>query len=154
MEITGATYNFTKKVVSEGEKTTPEKPTDEDKEKTPKTAGDDEQKKDKGNALTAFAYDMIKQGLTQTVSAVMSSVSASPTLQIQLQTAQQVGGKLIAYTTAVASQNWAAVGSMALSDTVSFVSKTANFERNKAWSDYDLDQYRERRGYASARNRH
>lgn len=154
MEITGATYNFTKKVVSEGENAAPEKPKDESNEKQPKTAGESEKDKGKGNALSAFAYDMIKQGITQTISGVMANASASPTLQIQLQAAQQVGGKLISYTAAVASQNWAAVGAMAISDASAFVSKTVNFSKDKAWSDYDLEMYRERRGYSSSRNRH
>ena len=154
MEITGATYNFTKKVVSEDENAAPEKPKDENKEKQPKTAGEGEKDKGKGNALSAFAYDMIKQGVTQTISTVMSNANASPTLQIQLQAAQQVGGKLIAYTTAVVSQNWAAVGAMAISDVSSFGNKILNYSKDRAWSDYDLAQYSERRGYAVSRNRH
>ena len=157
MDITGTTFNFTKKVTDEGETTSPEKPVDSDKENKPKTAGDKDKKgngdgKDK-NSIGAFAYDMIKTGVQQTLSAVMSNVSGSPTLQIQLQATQQVGGKIIAYTTAIASQNWAAVATMAVADTISFVSKQASFERDKEWSDYDLDQYRERRGYSIARNR-
>lgn len=157
MDITGATFNFTKKVTDEVEPVSPEKPVDEDKEKTPKTAGDKKKKVDGGGkdkeSIGAFAYDMIKTGVKQTLSAVMSNVSGSPTLQIQLQAAQQVGGKIIAYTTAIASQNWAALATMAISDTVSFFSKQAAYERDKAWSDYDLDQYRERRGYSTLRNR-
>lgn len=96
---------------------------------------------------------MIKTGVQQTLSAVMSNVSGSPTLQIQIQAAQQVGGKIIAYTAAIASQNWAALATMAISDTISFASKQAAYERDKAWSGYDLDQYRERRGYSTLRNR-
>ena len=157
MDITGATFNFTKKVTDEGETASPEKPVDGDRENKPKAAGD---KKKKGNgdgkdkeSIGAFAYDMIKTGVQQTLSAVMSNVSGSPTLQIQLQAAQQVGGKIIAYTAAIASQNWAALATMAISDTISFASKQAAYERDKAWSDYDLDQYRERRGYSTSRNR-
>ena len=157
MDITGATFNFTKKVTDEGETASPEKPVDGDREKKPKTAGDNS-KRDGGkgslkNSIGAFAYDMIKTGVQQTLSAVMSNVSGSPTLQIQLQAAQQVGGKIIAYTAAIASQNWAALATMAISDTISFASKQATYERDKAWSDYDLDQYRERRGYSTSRNR-
>ena len=155
MDITGATFNFTKKVTDEGESASPEKPVDNDKGDKPKTPGDKKKKgdgKDK-ESIGAFAYDMIKTGVQQTISAVMSNVSGSPTLQIQLQAAQQVGGKIIAYTAAIASQNWAALATMAISDTISFASKQAAFERDKAWSDYDLDQYRERRGYSTLRNR-
>ena len=155
MDITGATFNFTKKVTDEGETASPEKPVDGDKENKPKAAGD-KKKRDEGKnkeSIGAFAYDMIKTGVQQTLSAVMSNVSGSPTLQIQLQAAQQVGGKIIAYTAAIASQNWAALATMAISDTISFASKQAAFERDKAWSDYDLDQYRERRGYSTLRNR-
>ena len=157
MDITGATFNFTKKVTDGGETTSPEKPVDGDKENKPKAAGDKKKKgdgdgKDK-ESIGAFAYDMIKTGVQQTFSAVMSNVSGSPTLQIQLQAAQQVGGKIIAYTAAIASQNWAVLGAMAIADTISFASKQAAFERDKAWSDYDLDQYRERRGYSTLRNR-
>ncbi len=157
MDITGATFNFTKKVTDEGETASPEKPVDGDRENKPKAAGDKKKKgdgKDSGKgAISAFAYDMIKSGVQQTLSAVMSNVSGSPTLQIQLQTAQQVGGKIIAYTTAIATQNWAALATMAISDTISFTSKQAAYERDKAWSDYDLEQYRERRGYLSSRSR-
>lgn len=157
MDITGATFNFTKKVTDEGETASPEKPVDGDKENKPKAAGDKKKKgdgdgKDK-ESIGAFAYDMIKTGVQQTVSAVMSNVSGSPTLQIQLQAAQQVGGKIIAYTAAIASQNWAALATMVISDAVSYTSKQAAFKRDKAWSDYDLDQYRERRGYSTLRNR-
>lgn len=157
MDITGATFNFTKKVTDEGETASPEKPVDGDRENKPKAAGDKKKKgdgdgKDK-ESIGAFTYDMIKTGIQQTMSSVMSNVSGSPTLQIQLQAAQQVGGKIIAYTVAVASQNWAALGAMAISDTISFVSNRSAFERDKAWSDYDLDQYRERRGYSTLRNR-
>ena len=157
MDITGVTFNFTKKVIYEGETASPEKPADGDRENKPKAAGDKKEEgggdgKDK-ESISAFAYDMIKTGVQQTVSAVMSNVSGSPTLQIQLQAAQQVGGKIIAYTAAIASQNWAALGAMAISDTISFASKQAAYERDKAWSDYDLDQYRERRGYSTIRSR-
>ncbi len=157
MDITGATFNFTKKVMDEGETASPEKPVDGDRENKPKSAGDKKKKdkdKDKDKeSLSAFAYDMIKTGVQQTLSAVMSNVSGSPTLQIQLQAAQQIGGKIIAYTTAAATGNWAAVATMAVADSISFASKKAAFERDKAWSDYDLAQYRERRGYSNLRNR-
>lgn len=156
MNITGATFNFTKKVTDEVENASPEKPVDGDRENKPKAAGDKKKKGDGGKdkeSVGAFAYDMIKTGVQQTLSAVMSNVSGSPTLQIQLQAAQQIGGKIIAYTAALASQNWAALATMAISDTISFASKQAAYERDKAWSDYDLDQYRERRGYSTLRNR-
>jgi hypothetical protein len=157
MDITGATFNFTKKVTDEGETASPEKPVDGDRENKPKAAGDKKKKGDGGGkdkeSIGAFAYDMIKTGVQQTMSAVMSNVSGSPTLQIQLQAAQQIGGKIIAYTAAAATGNWAALATMAISDTISFASKQAAYERDKAWSDYDLEQYRERRGYSTARSR-
>lgn len=155
MDITGATFNFTKKVTDESESSSPEKPVDNDKEKKPKPAGDKKKKSDSKDkeGVSAFAYDMIKSGVQQTISAVMSNVSGSPTLQIQLQAAQQVGGKIIAYTAAVASQNWVSLATMTISNTISLASKQAAFHRDKAWSDYDLDQYRERRGYSTARSR-
>lgn len=154
MDITGATFNFTKKVMDEGETSSPEKPVDGDKEKKPKDAGGDEKKKGKDkNSISAFTYDMVKTGVLQTVSAVMSNVSGSPTLQIQLQAAQQIGGKIIAYTTAAATGNLATLATMAISDSISFAAKQAAYERDKAWSDYDLDQYRERRGYSTTRSR-
>lgn len=155
MEITGATFNFTKNITGESESSAPEKPVDQDKEKKPKAAGEkkpDGTGKEK-NAITAFAYDMIKTSIQQTMSTVLSNVSGSPTLQIQLQAAQQVGGKIIAYTGAIASGNWAALGTMAITDIISYGSKRAAFEREKAWSDFDIDQYRERRGYSTLRNR-
>lgn len=157
MDITGATFNFTKTVNGDGENSSPEKPVDGDKEKTPKVAGDnkknEESSGDKKNSITAFAYDLIKTGMKQTVSAVMSNVSGSATLQVQLQAAQQIGGKVIAYTAAIATGNWAAAAIMGVSDMISGISKRAEFERNKAWSDYDIEQYRERRGYSTMRNR-
>lgn len=155
MDITGTTFNFTKKVTDGGDDSSPEKPVDGDKEKKPKAAGDKNQKgdgKDK-SSVGAFAYDMIKTGVKQTISAVMSNVSGSPTLQVQLQAAQQVGGRIIAYTAAVASQNWAAVAAMGISDLTSLATKQVTFNQDKAWTDYDLDQYRERRGYSTLRNR-
>ena len=96
---------------------------------------------------------MLKTSAKQTISAVLSNATGSPTLQVQLQAAQQVGGKIIAYTAAVASGNWAAVATMAISDAVSYGSKVFNFEKDKAWSDYSLEQYNERRGYSLSRNR-
>ncbi|MBE5747981.1 MAG: hypothetical protein E7352_07410 [Clostridiales bacterium] len=157
MNITGATFNFTKKVTEEDENSSPEKPVDGDRENKPKAAGDKKKQgdgdgKNKGS-ISAFAYDMIKAGVQQTLSAVTSNVSGSPTLQIQLQAAQQVGGKIIAYTAAIASKNWVALGVTAMSDAISIVSKNSAYMRDKAWSDYDLDQYRERRGYSTLRNR-
>ena len=157
MDITGTTFNFTKKVTDEGETASPERPVDGDREKKPKTAGDNS-KRDGGkgsakNAIGAFAYDMIKTGVQQTLSAVMSNVSGSPTLQIQLQAAQQVGGKIIQYTSAIATGNWVVLATMAISDTISYASKQHAFEREKAWSDYDLDQYKARRGYSNNRLR-
>lgn len=157
MDITGATFNFTKTVTNEERVSTPENPVDDDKEKKPKSAGDKKKNAngsgENKNAIGAFAYDMIKTGVQQTMSAVMSNVSGSPTLQVQLQAAQQIGGKIIAYTAAVATGNWAAVATMAISDITSYAAKQAEFKRDKAWSDYDLDQYRERRGYSTARSR-
>lgn len=158
MEITGATFYFTKKSGGEGETISPEKPADDDKEKKPRVAGDKktnsnkEEGKDK-TTIGVFAYDMIKTGVQQTIEAVTANVSGSPTLQIQIQAAKQVGGKIIAYTAAVVSRNWAALATMAFSDAISFVSKQAVYERDKAWTDYNLDQYRERRGYSTLRNR-
>lgn len=158
MDITGTTFHFTQKVTEEENTSSPENPADGDKEKSPKAAGDRNKKggqddKDKKNGIGAFAYDMIKTGIQQTLSAVTSSVSGSPTLQIQLQAAQQVGGKIIAYTTAAVSGNWAALATMAITDVISYGTKKAAFERDKAWSDYDLEQYRERRGYSTMRSR-
>ena len=158
MEITGATFNFTKKVSDEEEGGTPESPVDVEKENKPKSAGEKKKKdgdsKESGKSISAFAYDMIKQGIQTTVSSVLSNVSGSPTLQVQLQTAQQVGGKIIAYTAAAATGNWAVLTMMAFSDAVSYISKTTEFNRQKAWSDYDIEQYQERRGYSSSRNRY
>ncbi len=155
MDITGTTFNFSKTVVTEEERlASPEKPVDGDKEKKPKASGDKNKSgDDKKSSVGAFAYDMIKTGVQQTVGAVLSNVSGSPTLQVQLNAAQQIGGKAIAYTMAIATQNWVALGAMAISDVVSYASKQAEFKREKAWSDYDLDQYRERRGYSNLRNR-
>lgn len=154
MDITGATFNFTKKVTDEGETASPEKPIDRDREQKPKSSGDKKSQKDEQkNNIGAFAYDMIKTGVQQTVSAVTSSVSGSPTLQIQLQAAQQIGGKIIQYTAAIATGNWAAVATMAISDSISYKAQKAEYKRNVAWAEYDLDQYRERRGYSTLRNR-
>ena len=156
MEITGATFNFTKKVAEGGKTATPENPTDNDKKEQPTTAGEEEKKSggEKGkNQIGAFAYDMVKTGVQQTLSAITSNVAGSSTLQIQLQSAQQVGGKIIAYTAAIATGNWAVAATMAVADITSYTSKQASFNRDKAWSDYDLDQYKTRRGYSTARNR-
>lgn len=157
MEITGATFNFTKTVTEEGESASPEKPADNDKEKKPKVAGEDgksgdKKKKDK-NSLSAFAFDLIKTSVQQTMAAVTANISGSPTLQVQIQAAQQIGGKIIAYTAAIATKEWAALAIMAVSDVISVVSKPVKYNQDKAWSDYDLDQYRERRGYSTLRNR-
>ena len=157
MEITGATFNFTKQVANGGgSQSSPEKPVDNDKAEKPTTAGEEEKKSggEKGkNQIGAFAYDMLKTGMQQTLSAITSQVAGSSTLQVQLQTAQQVSGKIIAYTAAIATGNWAVAATMAVADITSFASKQATYNREKAWSDYDLDQYRERRGYSTARNR-
>lgn len=153
MNITGATFNFTKKVMEEGETLSPENPIDSDKEQKPKSAGEKTGKNKEKSNISAFAYDMLKTSAKQTISAVLSNATGSPTLQVQLQAAQQVGGKIIAYTAAVASGNWAAVATMAISDAVSYGSKVFNFEKDKAWSDYSIEQYNERRGYSLSRNR-
>lgn len=161
MDITGATFNFTKKVTDEEKNASPENPIDADRENKPKTPNDsgeqkEGKKKEKGN-ISAIAYDWVKTSVTQTVSAVMSNVQGSPTLQVQLQAAQQVGGKVLSYVAAAATQNWAALAVMAVSDVTSGVithfTEKATFMRNQAWADYDLDQYRERRGYSTLRNR-
>jgi hypothetical protein len=157
MEITGATFNFIKKVSGKAETTaTPEKPVNTDGEKKPTTAGDEEKKEGGAkskNKIGAFAYDMIKTSIQQTLSAITSNVAGSATMQVQLQAAQQVGGKILTYTMAAATGNWAAIATMAVADTISFGAKQANFGREKAWTDYDLDQYQARRGYSTARNR-
>lgn len=156
MDITGATFNFTKKVEDEEKSSSPENPVDVDRENKPKTPDDKGNKKEDGGKdkkAAALAYDMIKTGVVQTVSSVMSNVKGSPTLQIQLQAAQQIGGKVLSYVAAAATGNWAAVATMAISDVISYSAKKEAFNRDQAWADYDLDQYRERRGYSTLRNR-
>ncbi len=156
MEITGATFNFTKTVNGgsggggSGNRATPEHPVDEGSGK-PAFPGDN--MPEEPDLKGAFVFDTIKKGVQNTMSALLSNVSGSPTLQVQLQAAQKIGGKIIAYGAAALTQNWVALTTMVIADLTTAFFDNANLTRDKAWATYSQEQYAERRGYSTARNR-
>ncbi len=157
MKVTGITFNFSKTVrhVEETENPTPEQPVDTGKEKKPKVAGENSKKsksKEKEGLGDAFVYDMIKTAVKTTISAVIQNVSGSPTLQVQLNGVSSAAMKGISYIMA-ASTNPALFAGMLITDTIQYGFQQAGYSRSVAWSDYDLEQYRELRGYSKKRSR-
>ena len=155
MKVTGATFNFNKTIVQEEESSTPEKPADTGKTKKPKVAGEKKEKteaQEKTSLKDAFVYDMIKTAVKTTVSAVIQNVSGSPTLQVQINGISSAATKGVAYITAAAT-NPALFAGMLVTDTIQYGFQQGAYNRSVAWSDYDLEQYREMRGYSKKRSR-
>ncbi len=163
MSEQGAKFTFIKKVeVSDSvEKGSADKPVDEKpkpkvsdndsvskKNHPPASGGGD---KESGSNFASVAMSTALGFVRQTINETMSRVSGSASLTTQLKAA--AGGLAdgitlgaMAFTSPVSAI--ATVVSMA----ISYGFAQADFNRSKAWSDYDLSEYRETLG-ASAYNR-
>ena len=147
MEITGATFNFNKTVTEDEPASTPDKPTDGAKIET-KVAGE---KGGKQNTKDFINLSMVTQTVKTAVNSAMQNVEGSQ-LSEQVSALQSIGSTVISSVFMAATNPYALVASLACMG-INYAFKQAKYSRDKAWSDYDLEEYRARRGYSNGRTR-
>lgn len=147
MDITGATFNFNKTVTEDEPASTPDKPTDGAKVET-KVAGE---KKDKQNTKDMINLSIVTQSIKTAINSAMQNVEGAQ-LSAQTSALQSIGGTVVSSVFMAATNPYALITSLACKG-ISYGFQVAKFNREKAWSDYDLNEYRERRGYSNGRTR-
>lgn len=147
MAVTGATFNFNKTVTEEEPASTPDKPTDGAKIET-KVAGE---KGGKQNTKDFINLSMVTQTVKTAVNSAIQNVESSQ-LSEQVSALQSIGSTVVSSVFMAATNPYALVASLACMG-INFAFKQDKYNRQKAWSDYDLEEYRERRGYSNSRTR-
>lgn len=146
-DITGATFNFNKTVTEEEAASTPDKPADGAKVET-KVAGE---KKGKQNTKDMINLSIVTQTLKTAVNSAMQNVEGAQ-LSEQASALQSIGSTVISSVFMAATNPYALVTMLACKG-VSYAFKQDKYNRQKAWTDYDLEEYRARRGYSNSRTR-
>lgn len=154
-DIQGATFCFKKvEAISETDNTTAETPQDENKltpevsgEQSPKRSTPQEAKQDDSSAKM-FVINQTLGLVKKTYSTILSNVSGSSTLQAQLHTASNLLSSSISLAITTATNPALAVVQVA-GMAINGISKEAQFQRDKSWNDYELEQYNANRGFSS-----
>lgn len=147
MEMTGATFNFNKTVTDEEPSSTPDKPADGAKVET-KVAGE---KKGKQNTKDTINLSIVTQSVKTAINSAIQNVEGSQ-LSGQVSALQSVATTAISSVFMAATNPYALLTSLACKG-ISYAFKVDKFNRQKAWSDYDLEEYKVARGYANSRTR-
>ncbi len=146
-EVTGATFNFNKTVTEDEPASTPDKPTDGAKVET-KVAGE---KKGKQNTKDMINLSIVTQTVKTAINSALQNVEGSR-LSEQVSAMQSIASTTISSVFMAATNPYALLVSLACKG-ISYAFKQDKYNRQKAWSDYDLDEYRARRGYSNSRTR-
>ena len=147
MAITGATFNFNKTVTEEEPASTPDKPADGAKLET-KIAGE---KKGSSNTNDFINLAVVTQSLKTAVNSAIQNVEGSQ-LSEQISALQSIGGTLISSVFMAYSNPYALIANLACMG-INHAFKQAKYNQRRAWSDYDIEQYKEKRGYSNSRTR-
>lgn len=148
MAITGITFNFHKSVSSGGdESSTPAAPVDDSKIEA-KTAGE---KTGAGAAKTFINLAMVQQTLKSAVSNAIQNIENSQ-LSAQTGALQSIATTAVSSIFMAATNPYALVASLACQG-ISYGYKVAKRNRERAWEDYDLSEYRSARGYSASNSR-
>lgn len=140
-EVTGATFNFNKTVTEEEPASTPDKPTDGAKVET-KVAGE---KKGKQNTKDMINLSIVTQTVKTAINSALQNVEGSR-LSEQVSAMQSIASTAVSSLFMAATNPYALVTMLACKG-ISYGFQVAKFNRQKAWSDYDLGEYNDRRGY-------
>lgn len=146
-EITGATFNFNKTVTEDEPASTPDKPADGAKVET-KVAGE---KKGKSNTKDFINLSIVTQAVKTAINSAISNVEGS-------QLSAQVGALQTGVTSAISMIHMAKTNPYALltslaCEAISYKFKVEKYNRQKVWSDFELNEYRSHRGYSNSRTR-
>ena len=147
MAITGATFNFNKTVTQEEAPSTPDQPTDGAKLET-KVAGE---KSGKQNTKDMINLSIVHQALKTTISNAVQNVEGSQ-LSAQASALQSGVTSVVSMVFMAATNPYALLATIACQG-ISYAFKAEKFNRQKAWEEYDLEEYRAARGYSAATNR-
>lgn len=146
-EITGATFNFNKTVTEDEPASTPDKPTDGAKVET-KVAGE---KKGKQNTKDFINLSIVTQTLKTAVNSAIQNVEGSQ-LSAQVGALQSIGSTVISSVFMAATNPYALITMLACKG-VSYAFKMDKFNREIAWNNYSLKEYKSARGYSAAYSR-
>lgn len=147
MAVTGATFNFNKTVTVEEKPSTAAEPTDSSKLDT-KMAGE---KKGGSSTKEFLALSMVMNTVQSTVNTTLQNVEGTR-LSEQIGAMQSIATTTVALGFMAATNPYALVATLALKG-ISYGFKADKFNRDKAWQDYDISEYNDRRGYSIHRSR-
>lgn len=155
MAVTGATFNFNKTVTSEERTASAEQPADNNAPSS-KIAG---QKKDSQSLKNMIGVQQLQQVVKQGINAVLSNVEGSQT-QAQISALKQIGGGLVTGVTATLTAAMVnpvlgvVTGATQLASAgISYAEEEVKFQRDKAWTDYGIEEYKRQRGYSAMYSR-
>ncbi len=143
MEISGAKFNFNKHV-SEDRRTS----VNDGAKLETKIAGE---KTDGQNTKDMINLSMVTQILKTAVNGTIQNIEGAQ-LSEQVRALQTIGSTVISSVFMAATNPYALITTLACK-AISYGFQEAKFNRQKAWSDYDLDEYRAHRGYSNSRTR-
>ena len=148
MPVTGTTFNFNKTVTEEEPASTPDHPTDNAKIDT-KIAGE---KKGYSNVKDFINISTVMSTVKSAVNSALQNVEGSR-LSEQISAMQSIASTTISSVFMAATNPFALLATMAIQG-VNYALKMGEYSRSKAWQDYDLEEYNQRRGiFSSAANR-
>ena len=148
MAVTGATFNFNKTVTDEEKPSTAAEPRDNSKIET-KVAGE---KKGSGNTQDFVNLSLLQQTMKSTIDTALQSVEGDSRMSQQVSAMQSITKTAISSVFMAATNPYALIATVAMQG-ISYAFKSDKFNRNKAWQDYDLQEYRSARGYTASRTR-
>lgn len=146
MAITGATFNFTKKVSEEEQVSTASAPTDGNTPK-PDLAGEG---KKKDNLRTIVGLQEARKVGSAIAQNIISNVEGTTT-QAQISALNSGVSTVASVATTFAVNPILGLANLTAQG-VSYVARQEKFNRDKAWTDYELEQYKQLRGYSSLYN--
>lgn len=146
-EITGATFNFNKTVTEDEPASTPDKPTDGAKVDRA-IAGE---KKGKQNLKDMINLSIVQQTLKTAINSTIQNIEGAQ-LSEQANALQSITTTTIFSVFMAATNPYALIATLACKG-ISYAFKAAKFNRDKAWETYDIEEYKNARGYSAAISR-
>lgn len=143
MEISGAKFNFNKHVSEDGRTSV----NDGAKLET-KIAGE---KTDGQNTKDMINLSMVTQILKTAVNGTIQNIEGAQ-LSEQVRALQTIGSTVISSVFMAATNPYALITTLACKS-ISYVYNQDKINRQRAWDEYDVEEYNLRRGYSSSRTR-
>ena len=107
-----------------------------------------------GQAMATAAVHVAMNAGKQAAMAAISNIglaTGNSATQRRIENAVSTVSKVVGYATAIATKNYAAAISMALSDTIGFVSEMYQEDKNRQIENYSAAQYARKLGYTNGR---